>query len=182
MTNYNMTLSDVSGAIDQVGGPLLSWKWVLDQFPEIDGRRLPNFYCTSINLPFPQIAEKTKSVAATTVYLAGASQIQSFDMELFEDDTAQTIDYFQAWQDLIQNPQSGGYFPAANYKRNLKVALMNTKSEVIGEADLISCFPLGVQNLPLNHSGGDTVKPSVNIACDAVIFNRANRTTNSQRF
>lgn len=182
MPSYNISLSSVSAAIDKVGGPLLSWKWVLDQFPDIDGRRLPNFYCTSINLPFHQIEEKTKQVAATTIYLAGYSQIQSFDMELFEDDTAQTIDYFQAWQDLIQNPQTGGYFPAANYKRDLAVALLNTKSDTIATARLINCFPLGMQNLPLNYSGGDTVKPSVNFACDAVIVSRAGAQINNQGF
>lgn len=166
-----LTLNNLIEAFNEPGrGPLLSFKWAVRAFPDIDGvETIPNYYCETVNLPFSQVQEKTKVIAATNIFLAGLSQIQSFDMEMYEDEQARTLKYITGWHSLIQNPFTGGYYPALNYKKDIIVTLFDTRNEAILDVMLKNAWPLGTQNWALQYSSSERVKNNVNFACDAVI-------------
>lgn len=166
----SLTLTDIQGLFEKEGdgrGPLLEFKWVVRAFPSFDGVSIPNTYCESVNLPFPQIQETTKNVAATTLFLAGLSQVQSFDMEFYEDEKARSLKYLQLWQANIQDPFTGRYYPALHYKKNIIVTLFNTSNEPILDVLLKNVWPMGIQNWNLNYGGSNRLKNNVNFACDA---------------
>lgn len=170
MPRRQISLDDVIQGTSGDRGPMMAQKWVIDEFPTIGNTEvIPAMYCEEANLPFPQISEKQKAIAATNIFFPGASQIQSFDMVLYEDQAARSMSYILNWQANIQNPTSGGYYPAVYYKKDLKFMLLNTKNQVIFEATVRNCWPLGIQNLPLSYTNNDRQKLNVNFACDAFI-------------
>lgn len=169
MAIKQITLGELISGTQGDRGPLLTFKWIIDSFPEFDIEPIPVHYCEEANLPFPQISEKQKTVAATNIFFAGMSQINSFDVVLYEDQAARSMSYILNWQDNIQNPQTGGYYPAAYYKRDLKFHLLNTKNEIIFTGTVRNAFPLGIQNLALNYTSSDRQKLNVNFACDAFV-------------
>lgn len=166
-----LTLGNIISSFNEAGrGPLLNFKWVLRAFPDVDGvETIPNYYCESVNLPFAQIQEKTKNIAATNIFLAGLSQINSFDLEIYEDEQARSFKYITGWHAQIQDPFTGRYYPALNYKKDMIVTLFNTKNEPILDVMLKNAWPLGTQNWALNYSGSERIKNNVNFACDACI-------------
>jgi hypothetical protein len=151
--------------------PQMLWKWKLLEFPNLGSgiTSPPDFYCEKINLPFSQISEKTKNIAATNIFLAGLSQIQSFDIEIYEDEQLSSLLYLTEWQNSIQNPQTGGYFPANNYKKDMTVHLYNSQNVATFKILLRNCFPLGLQNISLAYDTNDRMRHNINFACDASI-------------
>lgn len=168
MSTRQITLDDLIEGTKGDRGPLLEWKWIIDGFPEFPGAEtLKPHYCEETNLPFPQISEKQKTIAATNIFFPGGSEVQAFDMVLYEDQAARSIKYILNWQSSIQDPYSGGYFPASYYKRDMSFLLLNTKNEPIYKATARNAFPLGIQPLQLSYSAQDRHRISVNFACDA---------------
>lgn len=168
-----ITLDEVMRGTEGDRGPLLEYKWIIDSFPEIEGKEtLPISYCEEVSLPFPQISEKQFTIAATNIMFPGASQIQAFDITVYEDQKARTLDYFLGWQSIVQNPYSGGFYPATFFKKDLKVYLLNNKNIPIYQALIRNVWPMGIQNLSLNYTGEDRVRLNVNMACDSFIPTR----------
>ena len=163
-----ITLDEVQEGTKGDRGPLLSWQWRIEEFPTFNGAEtIPPLYCEESSLPFPQIAEKQKTIAATNIFFPGGSQVQAFDMVLYEDQAARSMKYILNWQSNIQNPYSGGYYPASYYKKDLTFYLFNNKNQPIYKAVTRNAFPLGMQPIQLSYAGNDRQRASINFACDA---------------
>ena len=170
MAKREITIQELYEATKDTGAPLMQMKWIVDAFPTFNGAEtIQPHYCEEASLPFPQIAEKSKTIAATNIFFPGGSQVQPFDMVLYEDQKARSMRYILNWQSKIQNPSTGGYYPASFYKRDLKFLLLNDQNEVILEGIARNAWPLGIQPLQLTYSSNDRHKLSLNVACDAFV-------------
>lgn len=149
--------------------PAMQWKWYIESFPDIGGRRLPPPYLESISLPMPMLNTDQKEIAATTVSFPGASSIDSFEMVLKEDVSLSSIGYVQDWQSLVQNPLTGGYRVPAVYWRDFSVKLIDTRNIVYATAEIRNAWPLGASQIQLDQSN-EFLKINVQMNCTACIM------------
>lgn len=146
--------------------PYTTEKWRLVSLPTIGGITLSPLACEEIELPFPVFTDKSKEVATTQIHWPQGSSIDGFSSQWHLDQTAALMKYFQNWQMLIQNPYTGGMRMPSVYKKILRVALFDIKGNVIATSEVRGCWPIGLQPLQLNGTGGRGVM-SLQFKCDA---------------
>lgn len=149
--------------------PHTTEKWLVREFPKFGSETLDSIVGEAMDLPFPMLQDKGKSVASSQVFFPSGIQIQGFSIQLGVDQKLRAIRYIQAWQNAIRNPTTGGYYPAASYKRTLLVDLFDVKGNVIGTAKLENVWPLGVSQLQLGATSERSIVP-VQFMCDQQLF------------
>lgn len=164
-----LQLSKLKSLLSGDREPLMQWKWYVEEFPEIGGRRLPPPYAESVGLPLPSMSQNTREVAATTLHFPGSSSIDTFEMILYEDQSISSLSYIQDWQSLVQNPRTGGYRVPSIYWKNLQVKLLNNENGVAATALLRNVWPLGASPITLDNSPG-SLKINAQFCCSACII------------
>lgn len=146
--------------------PFTTEKWRIVSLPTIGGVSLSPLACEEIELPFPVYTEKSKEVASTQIHWPHGSSIDGFSSQWGIDQKAALMKYFQSWQTLIQNPYTGGFNLPSAYKKRLRVALFDIKGSVIATSEVRNVWPIGMQSLQLNGTGGRGVM-TIQWKCDA---------------
>lgn len=147
--------------------PFMQDKWRVRSFPVIGNISLSPFACEEVELPFSVYQSKSKEVATVNINWPHGSSVDGFSLMFGLDQKLAAIQYFNAWQNLIQNPYTGGFRLPAVYKKNLVVELYNNQGTMIATQELRNCWPMGGQGLQLNGTGGRSVW-SVQMALDVV--------------
>lgn len=134
--------------------PFMLDKWRILTLPSISGVNLSPIACEEVGLPFPVFQQKTKEVATTSFSWPHATNVDGFTAQFGLDQKAAVIRYYTAWQNLIQNPYTGGMRLPSVYKKRLEVALFDNQGNQIMVQELRNVWPLGMQELSLNGTGG----------------------------
>ncbi|AQT28611.1 putative tail tube protein [Erwinia phage vB_EamM_Yoloswag] len=145
--------------------PFMLDKWRFLTLPQIGGVSLSPLACEEVGLPFPVFQQKSKEVATTSTSWPSATSVEGFTAQFSLDEKLAVIKYYTAWQNLIQNPYTGGFRLPSQYKKNLQVALFNTQGTQVMVHELRSVWPLGMQELTLNGTGGRGMI-SIQFECD----------------
>lgn len=148
-----------------LGDPLLSDKWRIISLPTMRGVSLSPLACEEVDLPFPIYQASSKQIATVDVHFPKGTSISGFSLMFGLDQTAAVIKYADAWANSIQNPNTGGFYLPGAYKKNIEVALFNTKGKKVMTAIIRNCWPLGLSNLSLNGTG-TRLMPSLQFQCD----------------
>ena len=145
--------------------PFMQDKWRVRAFPVIGDVSLSPFACENVDLPFAAYQTKTKEIATASINTPQSSSVDGFSLSFGLDQKLAVMKYFTAWQNLIQNPYTGGFRLPSVYKKNLIIELYDNQGTMIGEQQLRNCWPIGGQSLQLNSTGGRAVW-SVQMALD----------------
>lgn len=147
--------------------PFMLDKWRLLTLPTIGGVSLSPLACEEVGLPFPVFQQKTKEVATTSFSFPNSTSVEGFTAQFSLDQKLAVIRYYTAWQNLIQNPYTGGYRLPSAYKKILNVALYDNQGQQIMTQELRNVWPQGMQELSLNGTGGRGII-SIQFECDVV--------------
>lgn len=162
-----VTLTELTDAsAPGLADPFTTEKWRIVSLPVIGGQNLSPLACEEIELPFPVYTEKSKEIASTQIHWPHGSSIDGFGSQWGIDQKAAVMKYFQNWQDLIQNPYTGGFRMPSVYKKHLRIALFDIQGKVIATSEVRSCWPVGMQSLSLNGAGGRGMI-SMQFKCDS---------------
>ena len=149
--------------------PFTTEKWLIRSFPSFNGVSLDSVVGEAIGLPFPVIQEKSKSVAAAQIFFPAGITVNGLTIQFGENQRLDVIRYIEAWTANIRNPETGGYYVASNYKRNLLVDLYNVEGDVIGTAKIKNAWPQGVSQFELDGQVARSMIP-VQFQCDGQKF------------
>lgn len=147
--------------------PFMLDKWRLLSLPTMGGVNLSPLACEVVGVPFPVFQQKSKEVATTSFSWPHATSVDGFSAQFSLDQKLAVIKYYTAWQNLIQNPYTGGMRLPSAYKKNLEVALFDNQGQQVAVIELRNVWPLGMQELSLNNTGGRGIM-SIQFECDVV--------------
>lgn len=148
--------------------PFFLDKWKVDAFPNTGPILLNPIACEQVNLPFAMFQQKTREIATTTVKWPKTTTVQGFTAQFHVDQKLAVVAYFMQWENLIQNPYTGGFRLPSVYKKNIPITLYDNQGQPIHRHTIKNAWPLGLQELSLQGQGGRAVI-SVTFECDAII-------------
>ncbi|QYW03099.1 hypothetical protein pEaSNUABM13_00140 [Erwinia phage pEa_SNUABM_13] len=148
--------------------PFMLDKWRIREFPTMGGVSLSPFACEEVDLPFSVFQSKSKEVASVAINWPHGSSIDGFNLMFGIDQRLAVMKYFTAWQNLIQNPYTGGMRLPSAYKKNMFIELYDNQGKMVAAMQLRNCWPVGGQGIQLNGTGGRGVW-SVQMQLDAQI-------------
>jgi hypothetical protein len=144
--------------------PMMQSKWIVMEFPEIGGVKLPTSYFETLGLPFAAFSLNTKEVATTNINFPGNSSIDSFELQMFEDEFMTTSLYFQSWADTIQNPYTGGYYTPVHYWKNVRIGFMDSQNRIRTESQIRNAWPIMQSQVTFNQENG-RLMTSIQMSC-----------------
>lgn len=150
--------------------PQLNFKWVvMSSMPDVGGVSLPTEYVESVDIPFGniQVAEGVFNCGSMT-YFPGFHDTSAFGLVLYEDDQATALHYILNWKANVKNYATGAYKLPKQYKRDLRVRLLDTKN--IGVVDFIleGIWPADTSNYSLQYTSSERLVVSQNFSIDNV--------------
>lgn len=143
-------------------------KWKILALPAIGSVTLSPYACEEIELPFSAYQERTREVATTSIALPRGVSVSSVTARFHVDQYLAVLKYFTAWENLIQNPYTGGFRLPSVYKKNIVIGLYTLDGTLAHRHTLRNIWPQGPQGLSLNPTGGKG-ELSVQFSLDAVV-------------
>ena len=134
--------------------PLLSFKWVCldDTLPF----GLPCHYLEAVELPWENIqVGNGVFVGGSMTYYPGTSDVSGLNLTLYEDQKGTTTEWILNWKARIKNFKTGIYglpYGKNGYKRQMKVALLDTKNQPVIVATLGGIWPEATSAWSLNYT------------------------------
>ena len=166
LTSINRLMSGSGGLKD----PLLDFKWVVESqtVPDLDGFvGIPSNHIESVDVPFNNIQiESGQFTGSGFTYYPGFHDISSFSINVYEDQECTALKWTQAWKARVKNFSTGEYYLPRNYKGNLRVALLNSKNDIICRVKLIGVWPADTQSYSLNYTNNGRVVMSQTLSVD----------------
>ncbi|QZE56331.1 hypothetical protein pEaSNUABM40_00135 [Erwinia phage pEa_SNUABM_40] len=160
------TLDDLNdSSAPGLDDPFMQDKWRVREFPVIGNYTLSPFACEEVDLPFSVYQQKSKEVATVQINWPHGSSVDGFSLLFGLDQKLAVMKYMTAWQNLIQNPYTGGFRLPSAYKKNIIIELYDNQGQMVGEQQLRNCWPIGGQSITLNGTGGRAMW-SVQMALD----------------
>ena len=155
----------------QRNDPLLSFKWICPDEALPFG--LPSTYLESVDVPWNNIkVEGGVYVNGKYVYYPGAHDISGLNMVFYEDDKASCMKWIMQWKAAIKDFETGLYNLPKDYKKDMKVQLMDSKNNPIMTVELIGIWPEATSNWSLNYTdnGRLTVSQAFSIDDQIITF------------
>lgn len=151
--------------------PLLSFKWVGEFLPTINGHTLKTDYLESVDLPFNNItiADNWYGGSGYTYY-AGPHDISSFSATFYEDRLGSTMKWLLQWKQLVKNLDTGIYNLPSVYKKSLRVLMLDSKNTPILRSEMTGIWPADTGNLSLNYTDGGRIVITQTFSCDNQIL------------
>lgn len=143
--------------------PLLNFKWICIEAPYgLDPGRIE-----SVSLPFPKLAIKEGYFGSGSfTYFPGFEDIDSFDLEIYEDSKASALQWSIEWRNRIRDPDSGFYALPPEYKQTFSFELHDTTGQTVITVNLIDCWPSQPSPWALNYKESGRIVMNVNFSCD----------------
>lgn len=144
----NKDLTQISKILNRPD-PLLSFKWVSPLLP-FD---LPTDYLESIDVPFNNIkvGDSTYGGSGYT-YFPGAHDAEGFNATFYMDSLGLSLKWIESWKNKVKDFDTGAYNMPSTYKQKWKVQLLDTKNDVVIEAEMSGVWPAVTSNFSLNYT------------------------------
>jgi hypothetical protein len=95
----------------------------------------------------------------------------------YEDINGQTTNYYRTWQGLIMDPETGLYNVPDDYKKTIRLTLLDvTKKEVV-IFTYYGCWPSRIESYSLVSGSAERITPSVELTVDDMVVVSVNLTT-----
>lgn len=160
-----ITLEEFEDAYSGEFAPWQTHQWKVESFPMINGKRIPIALAEQVGLPYPQFTERSKNIGSTEIFYAGGSTVGAFSITFGLDQRWRAIRYISEWQELIQNPYTGGFRMPSQYKKDIIVGLYDSQGKRFASGTVRNCWPLGYDGPALDPTPalGQT---TVQLKCD----------------
>ena len=127
----------------------MSFKWVCPIIP----LGLPSHFLESIDIPFNNIKVHDSVYGGSGyTYFPGSHDVGAFNITVYMDSLGTSLKWLMAWKALIKDFDTGAYQLPSVYKQTWKVLLLNTKNDVILEAELQGTWPSDTSAFTLNYT------------------------------
>lgn len=147
--------------------PLLNFKWVTEE--SLFG--LPGNYLESVDVPFNNISVREgQYVGASFIYFPGTNNTSSVGITLYEDSEGSTVRWLESWKSAIVDFKTGLHNLPIEYKRNLKVYMLDTMGEKVTTVYLEGIFPEATGNISLGYNESGRVIITQTFSCDNCRF------------
>jgi len=122
---------------------------------------------TNITIPFSNI-ETDKAIKGNSFwYYAKQNDIGNISFEIHEHEDGKTLQYFEAWQNLMGNTD-GTYNAPVIYKQNVKFYRLSSNKQDIVVHTYAGYFVSGIADLSNDYESNDIVKYAINLTGDSV--------------
>lgn len=146
--------------------PWQSDKWKVLALPTIGGLKLPIELIEAVTPPFNVLQERAKNIASSEIYFANGTRPGQFSMEAASTARLHALRYFDTWQQMIQNPYTGGFRLPSTYKKNISCALYDPTGQLVVTIEVRNCWPASYDGLALARQSSN--EPLVvQFKCDA---------------
>ncbi len=133
--------------------PLLSFKWITTYLPfDMSVSRVE-----AIDLPMDNIQPGESPFVGGRFYKTpGSHTISSFQLSLYEDRKASALAWIMYWKSQIKDFSTGVYKLPKDFKRPIKVSLLDQKNVTAANVTLKNCWPSDTSPLSLNYTDGSS--------------------------
>ena len=158
----NPKLTDLS-IVQYMPDPLLNFKWIASGLPF----SIPNNYVEAVDLSFLNVSVGDKVHSASGYYYyPGTHDIAAFSITFYEDCMGNTLRRLTEWKNQIKNFKTGVYKLPSEYKKNIRVSMLDTANNPVITADLLGIWPTDTGNVSLNYTGGERITITQNFSID----------------
>ena len=77
-----------------------------------------------------------------------------------------TLRRLTEWKNQIKNFKTGVYKLPSEYKKNIRVSMLDTANNPVITADLLGIWPTDTGNVSLNYTGGERITITQNFSID----------------
>lgn len=121
----------------------------------------------NISTPFSTVETDKETDGNSFWYFAKSNDIGTINFEMYEYEDGLTLQYIQAWQNLMFN-SNGTYNAPAIYKRDLKMYRLGSNKDELIQHTYKNYFISGVADIANDYEGNDIVKYAVSLTGDSV--------------
>lgn len=161
--------------------PLLDFNWycVLPPIQSAYGASTLGWnYVEECTVPFRQFENRSVYDQGYNKHYAGKYSVDQLRLGVYMDSQAKSLSYFRAWQASIMQPfpateapMNGGIFNVPmNYKKDVRIYLMNPRRQVIAQILCTGCWPTNIDSLSLTSAQGSRLVQTVTLSVDDVFL------------
>lgn len=133
--------------------PLQGWRWLCSELPQGGPA---HHYLESIDIPFNNIsAAPNWHQGGGFIIMPGTHSISAVSCTFYEDNTATTLKWINAWKNKVKNLVTGIYGLPFEYKANWVLTLLDNQNNDILKLTLVDCWPTDTNNLSLTYASTD---------------------------
>lgn len=167
-----MSVYDIAEFVNRRGddrSPIHDWKWVCLSLPF----GMDPDYCESVGIPLPNFNQKPLFGAGTFTFYPGFQEVNAFDCEFYEDINLRTSSWLDMWRHKIRDPETGAFSLPAEYKWDMKFALLDDRNTQILTITARNCWPTTIGPWNLNYTGGNgLLKVQQNFSTDGLVLDK----------
>lgn len=161
--------------------PLLEYNWycVLPPIQSAYGSTTLGWnYVEECTVPYRRFETRSVYDQGFPKHYAGKYSVDQLRLGVYMDAQAKSLQYFRAWQAAMMQPfpateaaSNGGVFTAPmNYKKDVRIYLMNPRRQVIAQILCTGCWPTDINSLNLTSAGGGRLIQNVTLSVDDVFL------------
>lgn len=143
--------------------PLQNWRW------EASIPGIPDQYIESIRFPFSAFELISLTRNGRKYHFAGEEKQNPTTVELYEDSKVTVGLFLQTWKRQIKN-EEGLYKFSSEYKKDVRVRLLDDKMNVITEGVLLGCVPVDFGGYDLKSGSSERVIVTIELSVDSYRF------------
>lgn len=151
--------------------PLLNFRWVINgdlPFGVMFG--VDHSYVQSIDLPFGNITSGNQFMGGGYNYFPQFHDTSAFNMSMYPDSQGKTLKWILHWKSMVKNLKSNLYGLPKDFKKDISVALLDSKANPIIIGTLRGCWPTDTGNISLNYDGASTLEFTQAFSIDSSEF------------
>lgn len=161
--------------------PLLDFNWYCVLPPIQSAYGTTNLgwnYVEECTVPFRQFENRSVYDQGFNKHYAGKYSVDNLRLGVYMDSQAKSLMYFRAWQAAIMQPfpateaptLGGNFNVPMNYKKDVRIYLMNPRRQVIAQILCTGCWPTNIDSLGLTSAQGGRLIQTVNLSVDDVFL------------
>jgi hypothetical protein len=148
--------------------PLLSIDWYTE-LPNIAGLTLGWEMVEQATIPLVEFEPVSNYRAGKMYHYPSHQSLGTLSLTHYEDVNGQTTNYYRTWQGLIMDPETGLYNVPDDYKKTVRVTLLDvTKKEVL-IFTYYGCWPSRIESYSLVSGSPERITPAVELTVDDMV-------------
>lgn len=156
--------------------PLLAIDWYTE-LPNIAGLTLGWEMVEQATIPLVEFEPVSNYRAGKMYHYPSHQSLGTLNLTHYEDINGQTTNYYRTWQGLIMDPETGLYNVPDDYKKTIRLTLLDvTKKEVV-IFTYYGCWPSRIESYSLVSGSAERITPSVELTVDDMVVVSVNLTT-----
>ena len=160
---------DILKTMSSRSDPLLNFIWYCE-LPLLPGfnRPLGWEFIEECTLPFINLEQKSYFKAGKDYHYPGKYSLETLNLKFYEDIQGTTTEYLQTWLNLIVDSATGQYQNPTDFKKTIKITLLDTASQTVMFFTYFGCWPMRRDSFNLASASSERVVISQEFSVDDV--------------